>query len=828
MMRHPLPLGGPDDEAGSPAANYILSLDAVGLGDVARVGGKTASLGELRRLLREGPVSTPDGFAVTAAAYRDALSRAGAWSELAELMKGLEPDDVEGVAARGARARELVYAATGRDALRDGVFRAYAALGAAERRPPRVAVRSSATAEDLPQASFAGQHDSFLHVAGAEAVFEACRRCLASLFTDRAIVYRARNGFNHLEVALSVAVMRMIDADRGASGVVFTLDTESGFPDVVFLTGVYGLGEGLVQGRVEPDEFYVHKPTLRAGFRAVLRRSLGSKATRLVRAGDGGALKARKVSMRDRTRFCLTDEQALGLAEAAMKVEDHYSRRARRWTPMDLEWALDDEGALHILQARPETVVSRRETGIVEVRRLSGPKLEPLVKGRAVGEGAAAGSVRRVATPDDLTRFLPGEVLVARATSPDWLPAMRKAAAIVTDLGGRTCHAAIVARELGVPAVVGCGDATSRLEDGRLVTVNCPGGEEGSVLEGRAPIAVERLVLADLPPTRTAIMLNMARPEAAFHAARLPAAGVGLARMEFIVGERIRVHPMAAAHPDRATSAAAREIRRRAGPDQTPQSWFVRSLSEGIGTLAAAFFPRPVIVRLSDFKSNEYAALLGGGGFETPEENPMLGFRGAARYDHPRYADGFALECQALRRARDQMGLKNIRLMVPFCRRVDEAERVLGALRIQGLERGRDGLEIYLMCEIPNNVVQVDAFARLFDGFSIGSNDLTQLVLGVDRDSPELAAVFDERDPGVLAMMRQAIAGAHRHRRPIGICGEAPATFPEIAQALVRAGVDSISVTPSSFFQMVRTVALAEASDPPRLNSGRRRGAAVE
>ena len=817
-MAEPRPYAVTDPEGFG--AGYVLSLDEVGLNDIAAVGGKTASLGELRRLLRGQAVATPDGFAVTAAAYRDALGAAGAWPKLATLFENLDINDVAQVAARGAEARAIVYQATDDARLGAVIAKAYRAMAASSDPAPRVAVRSSATAEDLPEASFAGQHDSFLHVTGEAGVVEACRRCFASLFTDRAIVYRAENGFDHLKVALSVAVMRMVDADEGASGVAFTVDTETAFPDVVFITGTYGLGEAIVQGRVGPDEFYVHKPTYRAGYRAILRRTLGGKETRLVRPRRGanaGVLSERAVRRRDRERFCITDEEALKLAGAAIAIEDHYSERAGRWVPMDLEWARDGlDGPLYILQARPETAALRRPEGVYEIRSLDPGEAPMLAAGKAVGQGVASGTVRIVATQADLEAFVPGEVLVADTTSPDWLPAMRNAAAIVTDKGGRTCHAAIVARELGIPAVVGAGDATKRLGAGQAVTVSCARGEEGAVYAGRLPFAVERLRTSDLPSTRTAIMLNLAQPDMAFQAAALPAAGVGLARIEFIISELIGIHPMAAAHPERVVSPRVRRaIGIWARADDSPKACFVRQLAEGVGTIAAAFYPRPVIVRLSDFKTNEYASLTGGRGFEPVEENPMLGFRGAARYAHPLYADGFALECEALARVRDVMGLTNVRLMVPFCRRVEEGRRVLDAMATHGLRQGPGGVEVYMMCEIPNNVIQIDAFAQLFDGFSIGSNDLTQLVLGVDRDSAEVAFDFDERDPGVLEMLRQAVAGAKRNGRPIGICGEAPASWPEVAALLVRAGIDSISVNPGSFPRTVDAVAQAEAAMAP-------------
>ena len=795
-----------------PHVDYIRPFNALGLADVASVGGKTASLGELSRLLDGGPVIVPDGFAITAQAYRDALAEAGAWAPLHAALDGLDVGDVEALAAAAAKARDIVYRATSSPSLRAEIVAAYRHLQG-ETGGADVAVRSSATAEDLPNASFAGQHDSFLHIKGEAAVVEACRRCFASLFTDRAIVYRANNGFDHFKVALTVAVMQMVDSDEAASGVIFTLDTESGFRDVVFVTGAYGLGESIVQGKVDPDEFYVHKPTFRAGYRKVLKRSLGGKQTRLAwRQGPQGAgVATLRVEKAEQARFCLTDAEVLSLTDVALRIEDHYSKRAGHDTPMDIEWAKDArDGRLYIVQARPETVASQRGAEI-ESYRLTG-KGAVLVSGKAVGEKVATGVVRVIRGRKDLEAFQRGEVLVASSTSPDWEPVMKKAAAVVTDRGGRTCHAAIVARELGVPAVVGTGEATERLAPGGRVTVSCAEGETGHVYQGAVPFEVQRLSAADLVQPRTHVMLNLAHPDLAFRSAMLPSAGVGLARLEFIIGEQIGLHPMAAAQPDQVISPRDRNaIARLSAAYPSPREFFIDQLTQGAGVIAAAFYPRPVIVRLSDFKTNEYARLLGGAGFEPREENPMLGFRGAARYAHPMYAAGFALECEALRRVRADLGLKNLKVMVPFCRRTDEAERVLQAMAANGLERGVDGLEVYVMCEIPNNVVQVDAFAKLFDGFSIGSNDLTQLVLGVDRDSEVVAFDFDERDPGVLEMLRLAVEGAKRNGRHVGICGEAPATYPEVAAFLTGLGIDSMSVNPQSLPTTLKVVREAEA-----------------
>jgi pyruvate,water dikinase len=792
---------------------HIRWFSEIGLGDVAEVGGKTASLGELYSALGPQGIRVPDGFAVTAAAYRDALSGVGAWDELRALMQ-FDHRDIALLADRAAAARRIVYQATGNTGLHEQIAAAYRVLERKCGTDVAVAVRSSATAEDLPTASFAGQHESFLNVRGEDDLFDACRRCFASIFTDRAIVYRIDNGFDHFKVALSVAVMKMVRADLGASGVIFTLDTESGFRDVVFVTGSYGLGENIVQGKVDPDEFYVHKPTFAQGYRAVLSHALGRKQIRLIyarRRQDEPSTRNVPTRRSDRQRFCITDAEVLELADHAIRIETHYSQKAGSPTPMDIEWAKDGEdGRLYIVQARPETVVSQREPGSFETyaMKASGPVL---VSGHAVGEKIAAGLVRVVTGPGDLAAFKAGEVLVAEMTSPDWEPVMKQAAAIVTARGGRTCHAAIVARELGVPAVVGAADATAKLPTGSAVTVSCADGEIGKVYEGTLPFGVTRIPAGQLPRPHTAIMVNLGNPELAFHTAMLPNDGVGLARMEFIVSEHIGVHPMALVHPEKVRSAKARAaIARLVRGYDRPADFFVEKLSEGVGTIAAAFHPKPVIVRLSDFKTNEYASLIGGAGFEPKEANPMLGFRGASRYAHPAYAEGFALECAALRRVRDGMGLTNLLIMVPFCRRAEEGRRVIEALARNGLKRGENGLEIYVMCEIPNNVIDIDNFAALFDGFSIGSNDLTQLTLGVDRDSEIVAFDFDERDPGMLAMLRLAVAGAKRNHRHVGICGEAPANYPEIARFLAELGIDSISVNAASLFRTMSVVHEAE------------------
>lgn len=782
--------------------------------DLASVGGKNASLGEMVSALGGQGVRVPDGFALTADVYREALTAAGAWPKLAALLEGVGADDVGRLARAAAEARAIVYAATGTDRIRTMLVENYRKLEALYGARVAVAVRSSATAEDLPTASFAGQHESFLNVQGITQLEEACRKCFASAFTDRAIVYRNANGFDHMKVGLSVGIMKMVRSDLAASGVAFTLDTESGFRDVVLVTGVWGLGESIVQGKVDPDEFHVHKPTFRAGKRCVLRRSLGRKQQELIYGKEAAAGTTLYVETPadQRDRFCISDAEVLELTDSALRIEAHYSWLAGEPRAMDIEWAKDGpDGDLFIVQARPETVVSRRQASVIETYRVRS-KSVPLVEGRAVGERAASGAVYPVSSAADLPGFPPGAVLVASSTSPDWEPAMKRAAAIVTDRGGRTCHAAIVAREHGIPAIVGAANATTVLARGARVTVSCAEGETGRVYPGDQPIEIVTKDAADLARPRTPIMVNLGNPDLAFRTAMRPNEGVGLARMEFIVNQHIGVHPMALAQPEKVTDPTERaQIARLTRHFDDPKDFFIERLSEGIGTIAAAFHPKPVIVRLSDFKTNEYAKLLGGRGFEPREENPMLGFRGASRYTHPAYADGFALECAALRRVRDDMGLENVRIMVPFCRRVEEAAQVIAALEKNGLKRGENGLEVYVMCEIPNNVIQIDAFARLFDGFSIGSNDLTQLVLGVDRDSDMVSFEFDERDPGVLEMLRLAIEGAHRNGRHVGICGEAPANYPDVARFLTRLGIDSISVNPESVAQTMEVVFHAEA-----------------
>jgi pyruvate, water dikinase len=799
------------------ATPYIRWFRDLSLSDLPLVGGKNASLGEMFQELAPLGVRIPDGFAVTATAYREALDGADAWPTLHRLLDRVDKTDVNSLARAAAQARDIVYAAPMPPAVEKQLRAAWRELVAQSGPDLSVAVRSSATAEDLPTASFAGQHDTYLNVQGEEMLIDAVKRCQASLFTDRAISYRIDQGFDHFKVSLSVAVMQMVRSDLASSGVMFTIDTESGHPDFVFITGAWGLGENVVQGNVDPDEFYVHKPTFRQGFRQVLRRTLGDKQVHMVYAPGRTRepVVNRPTPKADRRRFCLSDADVMELADAAIKIEDHYSRRAGEHRPMDIEWAKDGpDGALYIVQARPETAASRRSATLLEEFSLDGPGTV-CATGRAVGSRIATGPVRLVTDGRHLSAFKPGEVLVADTTTPDWEPVMKTAAAIITNRGGRTCHAAIVARELGIPAVVGAEHATEHLRDGQTVTVSCAEGAVGHVYEGALPFTRKVSDLTELQRPKTRIMVNLGNPELAFQTALMPSDGVGLARMEFIINEHIKVHPMAVLHPERITDLAVREqVQALSAGHADGASYFVERLAEGVGTIAAAFYPRPVIVRLSDFKSNEYAALLGGRDFEPHEENPMIGFRGAGRYIHPAYAEAFALECRAMKRVREDMGLSNLKLMVPFCRRLDEARGVLAAMAAHGLVRGQGPqgheLEVYVMCEIPNNVLLIDEFSQLFDGFSIGSNDLTQLTLGVDRDSAIVADSFDERDPGMLKMLKLAVEGARRNHRHSGICGQAPSDHVEIAQYLVELGIDSISLTPDRVLQTMQAVSEIE------------------
>ena len=792
---------------------FIRWFSEIGVTDVPLVGGKNASLGEMYRELEGQGIRVPNGFAITAEAYRYTLSKGEAWDRLRATLDGLDPSNVDDLARRARLAREIVYGAVLPSDLAAQILEAYRSLTGQYGEQLTVAVRSSATAEDLPTVSFAGQHETFLNIAGEARVLDAVRRCYASLFKERAIMYRIENGFDHFKVLLSAGVMKMVRSDLASSGVAFSLDTESGFRDVVLINGAYGLGENVVQGTVDPDEFYVFKPALKMGRRTVLRRSLGGKEIKMVYARSAGRDSTRNVPTprQDQNRFCLSDDEVLQIADAVMRIEDHYSQRAGHPMPMDVEWAKDGlDGQLYMVQARPETVASRKSPMLLEEYALGG-KGVLLAQGRAVGQRIVTGRAHVITDIAKLNRFMPGEILVADTTMPDWGTIMKQAAGVVTNRGGRTCHAAIVARELGIPAVVGCDDATERIRTGDDITVSCAEGDTGHVHAGILLFSKTSTDLSSLPLPHTHIMVNIGNPDLAFQTSFIPNDGVGLARLEFIVAEHIRAHPMALIHPERIGDAAEREqLRKLVQAWPSGADYFIERLSEGVATIAAAFYPKPVIVRMSDFKTNEYASLLGGSSFEPHEANPMIGFRGAARYTHPAYAEGFALECRAMKRVRQDMGLSNVKLMIPFCRRIPEARTVLEAMAGFGLVRGENGLEIYVMCEIPNNVIQIDAYAELFDGFSIGSNDLTQLVLGVDRDSDIVAFDFDERDPGVQEMIRRTIEGGKRHGRHVGICGQGPSDYPEMAAWLVALGIDAISLNPDSVIRTIRRVLEAE------------------
>jgi pyruvate,water dikinase len=785
------------------AMELVLPFEAVGMGDVPRVGGKNASLGEMIRSLGGAGIRVPPGFAVTADAYRLMVAENGLGPRITALLGRHEAGGAT-LRETGEAVRALFLAAPLPIVLADAIAEAYGRMGA-----PAVAVRSSATAEDLPDASFAGQQETFLNVRGTAAVLDACRRCHASLFTDRAITYRKLKGFDHDKVALSVGVQRMVRSDLGGAGVMFTLDPETGFPRACVISAAWGLGETVVQGTVDPDRYVVFKPLLDvAGAVPVIGRERGAKACKIVYDESGtAATRLVETSEDERAHLVLDDPEVLAIARAGVAIERHYGR------PMDVEWAKDGlTGEIFVVQARPETVQTRKSDATLTTWRF-GAAGRVLATGSAVGQGMAAGRVCVIDDPSHSESFVDGSILVTVATDPDWVPLMKRAAGIVTGHGGTTSHAAIISRELGLPAIVGTATGTSTLADGQDVTLAATDGEEGHVYEGRLPFEKVETDLGDLPRTRTRMMINVASPSAAFQHWRLPVDGVGLARMEFILGHTIRVHPMALVAFDKVTDRVARaeiECLTRGHADKA--AYFVDTLALGIGRIAAAFHPRPVIVRLSDFKSNEYARLVGGAGFEPDEENPMIGLRGASRYYSPRYAKGFALECRALAKVRGTMAFENVIVMVPFCRTPAEADKVLDLMARHGLERGTNGLAVYMMCEIPANVIQAEEFARRFDGFSIGSNDLTQLVLGVDRDSSELKSLFDERDPAVTTMIRDVIRRAHACGIPVGICGQAPSDHAEFAALLVAAGIDSISLNPDSFVAGVRRVHAAEAA----------------
>jgi len=790
---------------------FIRFFSEITIKDVPLVGGKNASLGEMYQSLTPQGIQVPNGFAVTAEAYRATLDQSNVWPSLREILSNLNPENVEDLARRAACARDIIYRAALPQEIAKEIKEALEDLAIEYGQDLTVAVRSSATAEDLPNASFAGQHDTYLNIHGAAAVLDSIQHCFASLFTDRAIRYRIDNGFDHLKVFNSVGVMKMVRSDLASSGVIFTIDTETGFKDVVFITGAYGLGENIVQGAVDPDEFYVFKPTLRNGKKAVLKRTLGAKKIKMI-LSDSGPITTRNTptTTEERETFCINDNEIVFLAEQALLIEDHYSQSAGSHRPMDIEWAKDGlDGKIYIVQARPETVASQQNYNYIEEYKIINHGLLK-AEGRAVGGKIVSGKARIIESASELSLFEPGEILIAQTTSPDWGTVMKSAKAIVTDRGGRTCHAAIVARELGIPAVVGTDIATQQIKTGEFVSVSCAEGEVGKIYEGKIDFEIEKTNITNLSKPNTHIMMNIGNPDLAFRHSMLPNDGVGLARMEFIIAETIKAHPMALIHPNRLDAQDLREIQKLTKNYPDPSNYFIEKLSQGVATIAAAFYPKPVIVRMSDFKTNEYASLIGGKIFEYKEENPMIGFRGASRYSHPSYKEAFALECLAMKRVRNDFGLINVKLMIPFCRRIDEAKQVLQTLETHGLKRGDKGLEIYVMCEIPNNVILIDGFSKYFDGFSIGSNDLTQLTLGVDRDSEIVAFDFDERDEGVKELIRMAVEGAKRNGRPIGICGQAPSDYPEIAEFLVRLGINSISLNPDTVLKTTKQILSVE------------------
>jgi len=803
----------------------ILWFEEVRSDDVGLVGGKNSSLGEMIQQLQPQGVNVPTGFATTAHAYRYYIEATGLEPKLRELFADLDVNDVGNLQERGRKARSLILHTLFPKDLQDTIALAYKKLcqrydpdpQAADRSELSsadidVAVRSSATAEDLPEASFAGQQETYLNVHSVKGVLEACHKCFASLFTDRAISYREHNGFDHFSVGLSVGVQKMVRSDLASAGVMFSIDTETGFKNAALITAAYGLGENVVQGAVNPDEYFIFKPTLKEGYRPILDKRLGTKAIKMVYDVGGSKLtKNVEVPESDRRKFCLNDDEILQLGRWATQIEEHYSERRGQYTPMDIEWAKDGlTGELFIVQARPETVQSQKASSVLQTYVLK-EKGNILARGRSVGAAIGQGKAHVIQNVSSIKEFKAGEVLITNRTDPDWEPIMKQASAIVTNQGGRTCHAAIIAREMGIPAIVGCGDATDTVKTGQEVTVCCSEGDTGNVYEGLLPYEIEETPLDNLPRTRTQILMNVGNPEQAFALASIPSDGVGLARLEFIIANHIKAHPLALLHFDQLDDPYAKfEIDQLTKDYPHKPDFFVDKLARGIATIAAAFYPKPVIVRMSDFKSNEYANLLGGRQFEPQEENPMIGWRGASRYYDPKYREAFALECKALKRVRDDMGLTNVVPMIPFCRTPEEGRRVLAELGKQGLKQGVNGLQVYVMCELPSNVILADEFAKVFDGFSIGSNDLTQLTLGLDRDSALVAHLFDERNEGVKRMVKMAIETAKAKGRKIGICGQAPSDYPEFAKFLVELGIDSMSLNPDSVLKTLLMVAEVE------------------
>jgi pyruvate,water dikinase len=791
----------------------ILWMNEIELADLPQVGGKNASLGEMIKELSAKGVSIPDGYAITASAYRYLLSSANLEGKIKEILSDLDTHDIQNLKERGSKIRSLIYNAEFPSDLRAEVVAAYRKLCKEYGDNTDVAVRSSATAEDLPDASFAGQQETFLNVTGEEALIEACKKCFASLFTDRAISYRVDKGFDHMSVFLSICVQKMVRSDLASSGVIFSIDTETGFKDAILVTGSYGLGETVVQGTVNPDEFYVFKPALKAGYRPIIQKKLGTKEIKMVYSSNGDATDTVPVPESDRRRFCLSDDQILTLARWTAIIEDHYSKQAGYFKPMDIEWGLDGRtNELFILQARPETVQSQKDGSVLESYILLEQK-EPIVTGTAVGSKIGAGEVNVIETVEQIKSFKKGQVLVTDMTDPDWEPVMKIAAAIVTNKGGRTCHAAIVSRELGVPCIVGTGTGTRALLGVTEATVSCAEGEVGKVYKGMLKFDVQRLNIQGMSRPKTQIMMNVGNPDDAFSLAAIPNDGIGLARLEFIINQFIRIHPQALIDFGKVTDPAIRrEIEQATYGYNNMPDFFVDKLAQGVAKIGAAFWPNDVIVRMSDFKSNEYANLIGGKYFEPTEENPMIGFRGASRYYDKHYKDAFALECEAMKKVRNEMGLTNVILMIPFCRTVQEGEKVVDVMRSKGLVRGENGLQIYMMVEIPSNVILIEEFGKVFDGFSIGSNDLTQLTLGLDRDSSQVAHIFDERNAAVMELIRSVIVRSNKIGKKIGICGQAPSDYPEFAKFLVECGISSISLNSDTVIKTTLEILETEKS----------------
>ena len=788
---------------------FILWFDQLAIEDVPLVGGKNASLGEMYRSLASKGVNVPNGFAITAYAYKYLLEKAGVEDEIKQILSDLDVNDVNNLAERGRKVREIIRNCHFPSELKVEIITAYHNLCKQYGRNTDVAVRSSATAEDLPTASFAGQQETYLNIKGESQLIEACKKCFASLFTNRAISYRADKGFDHFKVHLSIGVQKMVRSDLASSGVMFSIDTESGFRDVVFITASYGLGENVVQGAVNPDEYYVFKPTLKKGFKPILARNVGDKKIKMIYTEEGNkTTKNVAVPKDDRKKLVLNDKEILKLAEWACTVEDHYSQKAGKQKPMDLEWAKDGKsGKLFIVQARPETVQSQKNANVLQNYELL-EKGKVIAQGRSVGDRIGQGKAHIIKDVKDIAKFKKGEVLVTDMTDPDWEPIMKIASAIATNKGGRTCHAAIVSRELGIPCVVGTNDVTENVKDNQNITVSCAEGETGNVYEGLVKFEVREVDLKKMPQTKTQVMMNVGNPYEALEFSFKPNSGVGLAREEFIINSYIKIHPKALINFEKLKDKKIKDqIKEITFNYKDKKKFFIDKLAEGIGMIAAAFYPKKVIVRMSDFKSNEYANLIGGKDYEPQEDNPMIGWRGASRY-YSDYEDAFALECTAMKKVRDEMGLVNVRLMIPFCRTVEEGKKVLEVMEKNGLKRGENGLEIYAMCEIPSNILLAEEFLEIFDGFSIGTNDLTQLTLGLDRDSALVAPIYDERNEAVKKLVRKVIEVCTKKKKYIGLCGDAPSTYPEFAQFLVECGIESISLSPDAVVKT--TLAIAE------------------